>query len=230
MKKNAKIFYLILCFLVLITVQVYASTNNLVFKEGMKGREVSLIQQRLKELGYYYGKVDGIFGWRTKLAVMNFQKAKGLKVDGIVGYYTLRALNINLNNYNSYRGYEGRFSARDIELLAKLVYAEARGEPYIGQVAVAASVLNRVKSPFYPNSIPEVIFQIDGGHYQYSSVLDGQINLTPDETARQAVKDALAGYDPSLGAIGFYNPKKTNDGWVKQRPVTVIIGNHVFFK
>ncbi|KYO63986.1 cell wall hydrolase [Thermovenabulum gondwanense] len=228
MRKKMLIFFIILLMGILITSHVFASTSGIVLKEGMRGREVALLQQKLKELGYYYGSVDGVFGWRTKLAVMNFQRSRGLKVDGIAGYWTLRALNLSFDN--TYRGYEGRFSARDIELLARLVYAEARGEPYIGQVAVAASVLNRIKSPLYPNSIPEVIFQIEGGRYQYSCVPDGQINLVPDETARKAVYDALSGFDPSKGAIGYYNPKKTNDLWVRQRPVTVIIGDHVFFK
>ena len=138
----------------------------------------------------------------TTDALVRFQKVKGIAADGIAGPQTFRTLNIN----TSYRGSIGRFSARDIELIAKLVYAEARGEPYSGQVAVAATVLNRLKDPNYPKSISEIIFQVVDGYYQYSPVLDGQINLTPNETARKAVTDALSGVDPTGGATTFLIP------------------------
>lgn len=122
-------------------------------------------------------------------------------------------------------------SSSDVMLLAKLVTAESAGEPYEGQVAVAASVLNRVRSSQYPNTIPGVIYQVvDGRYYQYSPVLDGRINVSPTATALRAARDALNGWDPSYGAIGFYNPAKTSNWWVRTRPVTRVIGNHVFFK
>lgn len=122
------------------------------------------------------------------------------------------------------------FSAPELDLFARLVHAEAAGEPYAGQVAVAASVLNRLDSPLFPNTLTGVIYQVVSGFYQYSPVLDGRINLPANESARQAVRDALAGSDPSLGATGFYNPRKTTNAWVRQQPVTTIIGNHVFFR
>lgn len=200
-----------------------------VLREGCRGQDVAQLQTRLNSLGYWCGNVDGIFGPKTKNAVMSFQKAKGLKVDGIVGPQTLSALWGASTNTASRSG-SGRFSARDVEWLAKLVYAEARGESYTGQVAVAATVLNRVKSPVYPNTIYEVIFQRVNGFYQYCTVQDGQIYLTPNETARKAAQDAINGWDPSYGAIGFYNPAKTTNAWVRSRPVTVRIGNHVFYK
>ncbi|HHX73972.1 MAG TPA: LysM peptidoglycan-binding domain-containing protein [Firmicutes bacterium] len=121
-------------------------------------------------------------------------------------------------------------SAAEMDLLARLVHAEAGGEPYQGQVAVAATVLNRVDSPRYPSTITAVIYQVVDGHYQYSPVLDGRINLPATETARRAVAEALTGADPSLGATGFYNPRKTTNQWVRSQPVTVVIGNHVFFR
>lgn len=122
-------------------------------------------------------------------------------------------------------------SASDLELLARLVRAEAEGEPYEGQVAVAASVLNRLNDPRYPNTIWEIIYQVDQGkYYQYSPVMDGRINLPATATARKAVQDAVNGWDPSSGAIGFYNPAKTTNSWVKSHPVTTQIGNHVFYK
>ncbi|MCG0275902.1 MAG: spore cortex-lytic enzyme [Thermosediminibacteraceae bacterium] len=218
----------IACLFVFIGVSTAFAANlgDRILKEGSRGQDVAQLQYRLNSLGFWCGKVDGIFGPLTKNAVINFQKAYGLKVDGIVGPQTLKALGINTAS----RSGTGRFSARDIDLLARLVYAEARGEPYIGQVAVAATVLNRVKSPQYPNTISEVIFQKINGYYQYCTVQDGQIYLTPNETARKAAQDAIAGWDPTGGAIGFYNPAKTTNAWVRSRPVTTKIGNHIFYK
>ena len=123
-----------------------------------------------------------------------------------------------------------QYGQQDIDLLARLVHSEAAGEPYTGQVAVAASVLNRVKSSIYPNTLRSVIYQVAYGYYQYSPVLDGRINLPANRTAYQAVYEALNGSDPSLGALGFYNPRKTSNQWVRQQPVTTVIGNHVFFR
>jgi N-acetylmuramoyl-L-alanine amidase len=122
------------------------------------------------------------------------------------------------------------FSAAELDLFARLVHAESAGEPYVGQVAVAATVLNRVDSPRYPNTLTAVIYHVESGFYQYSPVLDGRINLPANETARRAVQDAVNGQDPSLGATGFYNPRKTSNVWVRQQPVTVTIANHVFFR
>ena len=132
---------------------------------------------------------------------------------------------------NSLPGRGGRtFSASELDLLARLVHAEAGGEPYQGQVAVAATVLNRLDSPQYPNTLSGVIYQVVNGYYQYSPVLDGRINLPANNTAHRAVAEALNGVDPSYGATGFYNPAKTTNQWVRQQPVTVTIGNHVFFR
>ncbi|MEW6524656.1 MAG: LysM peptidoglycan-binding domain-containing protein [Bacillota bacterium] len=123
-----------------------------------------------------------------------------------------------------------RYTSEELELLARLVYAEAAGEPYLGQVAVAASVLNRVRDPRYPNTVHGVIYQVVNGIYQYSPVMNGRINLAPNQTAYNAAREALSGSDPSRGANGFYNPARTSNQWVRQQPVTVVIGNHVFFR
>lgn len=125
----------------------------------------------------------------------------------------------------------GPLSATDIDLLARLVRAEAEGEPYEGQVAVAAAVLNRLSDPRYPNTIPGIIYQVlDGKYYQFCPVADGRINLPATTSSKRAVQDALKGWDPTGGAVGFYNPVTATNSWVRQRPVTAIIGNHVFFK
>jgi len=225
-KKAAKILLALTFFLIVTPVVMAAQLGDRMLMKGCIGDDVAELQRLLNAQGFWSGNNDGIFGDTTLDALIRFQKVKGINADGIVGPETLRALNVN----TSYRGSVGRFSARDIELIAKLVYAEARGEPYLGQVAVAASVLNRLRDPNYPNSISEIIFQVVDGYYQYSPVQDGQINLTPDDTARSAVLDALNGLDPTGGATTFYNPSKTNDYWVRTRTYLTTIGNHVFSK
>lgn len=126
-------------------------------------------------------------------------------------------------------GSTSTFSQNDVALLARLVSAESAGEPFSGQVAVAATILNRLKDPRYPKTIPGIIYQIDSGRYQYSPVLDGRINQPATASAFQAVQLAISGWDPSNGANGFYNPAKTSSAWVRSNPVTATIGDHVFF-
>ena len=173
------------------------------------------IQQRLKELGYYNGSIDGILGSQSVSAIKRFQRDYGLAVDGIVGSKTASAL--GLKNSTSQ-------SSSDLYLLAKCVYAEARGEPYVGQVAVAAVILNRVKSPEFPNSIAGVIYQ----PYAFTAVADGQINLEPDETAYNAARDAMNGWDPTYGCLFYYNPATATSSWIYSRQTVVTIGEHVF--
>lgn len=124
---------------------------------------------------------------------------------------------------------ETRHSDEDIELLARLVHAEAKGESYNGKVAVAATVLNRVRSNSYPGTIRGVIYQYNFG-YQYCPVRNGQINRPADEESRKAVREALRGKDPSRGALSFYNPAKSYNRWIRSRPHAVTIGNHIFVK
>ena len=179
------------------------------------------IQTKLKRWGYYTGNVDGIYGPLTKEAVKYFQRRNGLSVDGIVGPKTAAALGMTLSSSSSS---SSSISSSDLNLLAKCVYAEARGESYVGQVAIAAVVLNRVESPSFPNTIAGVIYQ----PYAFTAVDDGQINLTPNSTAYKAAQDALNGWDPTYGAIYYYNPATATSSWIWSRQTTVTIGNHVF--
>lgn len=179
------------------------------------------IQTKLKRWGYYIGNVDGIYGPLTKEAVKYFQRKNGLSVDGIVGPKTAAALGMTLSSSSSS---SSSISSSDLNLLAKCVYAEARGESYVGQVAIAAVVLNRVESPSFPNTIAGVIYQ----PYAFTAVDDGQINLTPNSTAYKAAQDALNGWDPTYGAIYYYNPATATSSWIWSRQTTVTIGNHVF--
>ena len=187
---------------------------------GDKGDQVTLIQQKLKQYGYFSGTVDGVFGKQTYDAVVWFQRKNGLKVDGAVGESTAAALGITLTGSVSAASY----NESETYLLGRLVHGEARGEPSVGQVAVAAVVLNRVKSPSFPNTISGVIYQSGA----FDAVSDGQINLTPDEDSLRAARDALNGWDPTGGCLYYYNPATATNGWIWSRTVQLSIGKHNF--
>ena len=187
---------------------------------GDKGDQVTLIQQKLKQNGYFSGTVDGVFGKQTYDAVVWFQRKNGLKVDGAVGESTAAALGITLTGSVSAASY----NESETYLLGRLVHGEARGEPYVGKVAVAAVVLNRVKSPSFPNTISGVIYQSGA----FDAVSDGQINLTPDEDSLRAARDALNGWDPTGGCLYYYNPATATNGWIWSRTVQLSIGKHNF--
>ncbi|MDD4275488.1 MAG: spore cortex-lytic enzyme [Clostridia bacterium] len=182
--------------------------------------ETRVIQQRLKNWGYYTGSVDGIYGSKTKSAVISFQKKNGLVADGIVGTKTASAIGITLSASSS----SSTATNSNLYLLARCIYAEARGEPYTGMVAVGAVVLNRVSSADFPNTISGVIYQ----PWAFTSVNDGQINLTPSQTAINAAQDAMNGWDPTYGCLFFYNPKTAQSQWIYSRKVVTTIGNHRF--
>lgn len=190
---------------------------------GSTGAEVRQIQTKLKNWGYYKGSVDGIFGSQTLAAVKSFQRKNGLAVDGIVGEKTLAALGINSSGNSSG---SSNTNSNDINLLARLIHGEARGESYIGKVAVGAVILNRMESSLFPNTMAGVIYQRGA----FDAVSDGQINLSPSSEARKAAQDAINGWDPSYGALYYFNPNTATNKWIWSRPVTVVIGNHRFCK
>ena len=205
-----------------------------VLRQGSSGGEVKEVQRRLKNWGYYTGAVDGIFGSGTKKAVIYFQQKNGLKADGIVGKATYKALGMN-DSYNALNGNTNAgssssgtngYTSSDVYLMAKAIYAEGRGESYTGQVAIGAVIMNRVKSPQFPNTIAGVIYQKGA----FTAVADGQINLEPNDTAYRAARDAMNGYDPTNGCLYYYNPAKTTNQWMLSKPVLLVIGNHSFFK
>lgn len=202
-------------------------------KVGSRGDEVKTLQTKLKRWGYYSGGIDGIFGSVTKAAVVYFQRTNGLAADGIVGPATAKALGMADTGGSGGGGTSdsggssgGGGSNNDMYLLARLIYGEARGEPYKGQVAVAAVVLNRVKSSEFPNSLSGVIYQKGA----FDAVSDGQINLSPDESCIKAARDAMNGWDPTGGCLYYYNPKTATNKWMLSKPVLLSIGNHSFFK
>lgn len=233
------------------------------FRYGAVGEDVYELQGRLKFLGYYYGNIDGSFGYQTLRAVKDFQYRFGMKVDGIVGPKTKLKLweatktwapteprqpsgggnaggggggggGANANMGETSTGgatpltpsNNAGMSENDIRIMANAVYGESRGEPYEGQVAVAAVILNRVRSPSFPNTVSGVIFQPGA----FTAVADGQIWLTPNDNAKKAVRDALGGWDPSGGCIYYFNPETATSQWIWSRPQVKTIGKHIFCK
>jgi N-acetylmuramoyl-L-alanine amidase len=206
-----------------------------VLRKGSTGGEVKELQRRLKMWGYYSGEVDGIYGSATVEAVKYFQRKNGLTVDGIAGKATFAALGMNDSvrvlekeqnaNYGT-GSYENTstYTSSDLYLLAKCIYAEARGESYTGQVAVGAVILNRVESSAFPNTIAGVIYQQGA----FTAVSDGQINLEPDSTAMNAAQDAINGWDPTYGCLYYYNPAVATSSWIFGRTTVTTIGKHVF--
>ena len=190
------------------------------YKKGSGGPTVSEIQTRLKNWGYYTGSVDGVYGSRTEKAVRWFQQKNGLSVDGQVGDLTLAALGIPPSGGTAEEG----DSSGSLDLLARLISAEARGEPYEGQVAVGAVVLNRVQHPSFPSSVAEVIYQPGA----FSCLDDGQFDEPVAESAYRAARDAVNGWDPSYGAIYYFNPSTATSKWIWSRPLIVNIGKHRF--
>lgn len=195
-----------------------------ILQHGSQGSDVTELQTRLKQLGYYTSPVDGKFGWNTYWAVRKFQADYGLKVDGKAGAQTWTALRNNTYTPSATTTPKG-FSDQDINLLVHLVHGEARGESYTGQVAVAAVVLNRVKSSQFPNTISGVIFEPRA----FTAVDDGQIWITPSSpNIRNAVLDAINGWDPSSGALYYFNPDTATSAWIWSRPQIKKIGKHIF--
>lgn len=196
---------------------ISANSADALSKMGSRGDEVRQIQQTLKDKGYYTGSVDGIFGVKTKAAVTAFQKENSLSADGIAGPKTLSALGINgLSNVN--------VGSSDYNLLARIISAEARGEPYSGQVAVGAVIMNRVKHPSFPDTISSVVYQKGA----FDCLSNGQADQPTAESAYRAAQEVLSGSDPSGGAIYYYNPKTATNAWIRSRPVVTTIGKHVF--
>ena len=195
-------------------------TVDAVSKNGSRGEEVKKIQTKLKNWGYCNGSIDGVYGWQTESAVKSFQKKNGLTADGVAGTKTLNAMGIFTSTNNN----ESSPNQASIDLLARVINGEARGEPYEGQVAVGAVVLNRVDHPSFPNSISGVVYQKGA----FTAVDDGQINAQMYASSHRAARDALNGWDPTGGAIYYYNPRTATNQWIRTREIICTIGKHVF--
>ncbi len=226
-----KTISLFLAFSLIIGICAIASSNQktsfeaqeVLSKLGSRGDEVRRIQTKLKSLGFFGGAIDGIYGVKTQRAVKAFQKSVGITADGVAGNKTLLYLGLG---GSSSSGGSGGYSSSDIYLLAKVIAAEARGESYTGQVAVGAVVLNRVDSSSFPDTVAGVVYQKGA----FSAVTDSNWSVSPDNTSRKAAQDAINGWDPSGGALYYYNPAKTSNQWIRTRPVITAIGRHLFCK
>ena len=220
-KSVISVLTVVALFFACISISAHSDSVSALSKLGSRGNEVRRIQTKLKELGYYKGSVDGIYGIATQKAVRSFQKNCGITADGIAGPKTLKFLGLG-----SSTGSAGGYSSSDVNLLAKLIAAEARGESYRGQVAVGAVVLNRVEHASFPDTIAGVIYQRGA----FSCVNDSNWYVSPDSNSVKAARDCINGWDPSGGAIYYYNPAKTSNSFMFSRPVITTIGNHVFCK
>ena len=238
-----KVYYRfkICLFFILIILAIYLGFNTIInpyrnavsaitFKYGSKGDYIYVIQDKLKRWGYYKGSIDGVYGYNTYLAVKAFQQKNGLKADGIAGNSTLVSLGIFIPGANTTNTYANVTSSRtttadeNVNLLARLINGESRGEPYEGQVAVGAVVLNRTRDSRFPKTIAGVIYQPGA----FTATVDGQINANIEQASINAARDALNGWDPSGGAIYYFNPAKTTSAWIWSRPLIKIIGKHRF--
>ena len=190
---------------------------------GSRGEQVSKVQRKLRQWGYYDGAVDGVFGQETYDAVVRFQRKNGLTADGVIGSATAEAMGLSVRTAAAVSSTASSYQS-DVELLARLIHGEARGEPYVGMVAVGAVVLNRVKSSRFPNTLAGVIYQSGA----FDAVSDGQINLAPNEQSRRAARDALNGWDPTGGCLYYYNPSTATSSWIWTREVRLNIGDHSF--
>lgn len=228
MKKRNRFFILVLLIGIIVSIFLFVvkiKSVQAISKYGSRGDEVIQIQTKLKNWGYYNGSVDGVYGSGTLAAVKSFQKKNGLTVDGIAGKKTLQAMGIFTSSTTSGSN-SNSISSSSLNLISRFVYAEARGEPYKGQVAVAAVILNRVKDSRFPNTVSGVVYQSGA----FTCVSDGQINLSPNETAKKAAQDAMNGWDPTYGAIYYFNPNTATNKWIWSRPMTITIGKHRFCK
>lgn len=228
MQKRSKRLCLALAVLLsvsMVLVALVPAVEAASYKKGSSGAVVTQIQAKLKSWGYYTGTVDGIYGSGTERAVRAFQQKNGLTVDGKAGDQTLAAMGLSAGGGNSSNsGGSGGASSSQVDLLARLISAEARGEPYSGQVAVGAVVLNRIKHPSFPNTLPGVIYQSGA----FTCITDGQFNQPVAESAYRAARDALNGVDPSGGAIYYFNPSTATSSWIWSRPLITVIGKHRF--
>ena len=230
MKRQKKRLCALLCTILLLNTLVLAFAQSALavsYRQGDSGSAVTTIQTKLKRWGYFDGPVDGIYGSKTSKAVRSFQRKNGLTADGVAGPATLKALGMEQTSQNSgssQTGSSGGNASGDVALLAKVISAEARGEPYDGQVAVGAVILNRIAHPSFPNTLAGVVYEPGA----FTCMVDGQIDQPIASSAYQAARDALNGADPSGGAIYYFNPVTATSAWIWSRPLLTVLGKHRF--
>ncbi len=224
-KRRVKlVLALVLVLLLNIAIILFAqSASAAIYKQGSRGEAVRDIQKVLQRTGHYSGSIDGIYGSKTTAAVKAFQRSVGIKVDGICGPVTLKYL--GLQHHSSGGGASASYN-NNYYLLARIISAEARGEPYKGQVAVGAVIMNRIRHPSFPNTLSGVIYQPGA----FTAIVDGQFNEPVAESAYRAATDALNGWDPTGGCIYYFNPSTATSKWIWSRPQVMRLGKHIFCK
>ncbi len=204
----------------IVIISLFQSAQAATYRQGSSGETVRTIQTKLTNWGYFSSPIDGIYGPKTAEAVRYFQRKNGLTVDGVVGPATLKALGMSTTGGSS----PASSQSNSVDLLARVISAEARGEPYSGQVAVGAVILNRVEHPSFPSTIAGVVYQPGA----FTCMVDGQFNQPVADSAYRAARDALNGSDPSGGAIYYFNPSTATSAWIWSRPLIKVIGKHRF--
>jgi len=225
MKKSIALFLMVILSISFISILYLDTSNAQTLAWGSSGEDVRLAQSKLKQWGYLEGSIDGVYGQSTYNAVIKFQKANGINADGVIGPQTRNALGMpSKTTQTTTPTSRGVSRSDDVHLLARAIHAESKGEPYLGQVAVGAVILNRVKHPSFPNTMAGVIYQ----PCAFEPVKNGTINETPSDSAYNAARDALNGWDPTGGAIYFWNPATATSPWIWSRKITLTIGKHVY--
>ncbi|MFW6238091.1 MAG: spore cortex-lytic enzyme [Halanaerobiales bacterium] len=231
-KKKYMIVILVLITFITLYISYTGQAQKRFLYYGVKNSDVRTLQRKLSQWNFYNGSIDGVFGSGTSQAVKEFQRKNGLQVDGLVGQETWQALGYRMESRAEEYGepeaqvaFSGGVNRYDnVEMIARLIHAEARGEPYEGQVAVGAVLLNRVDSPAFPNTISAVIYQ----PLAFESVANGQFNRSPTEENKRAARAAINGWDPTHGSLFFWNPSKPVNKWIWSRRTVRTIGSHVF--
>lgn len=231
MKRLKRVILLVIILSISFAAFIDGSYYTTVISPGLglnsMGRDVEDMQHRLKNWGYYKGEIDGFYGWDTFMAVKEFQKNYDLKDDGLAGRDTLFAMGMTKLARKS-AAYAQASGVGNEQLLARAINGEARGEPYEGQVAVGAVIMNRTRDAKFPKTIAGVIYQPGA----FTAVSDGQINVAidPKSTVVKAARDALNGWDPTNGCLYYWNPATATSKWIWSRKIVKKIGKHNFGK
>lgn len=225
------VLYLMIALMAYFSVVIYLAPYNKAVRAatyyyGSRGDTVYVIQKKLKNWGYYKGNIDGVYGYQTFTAVKSFQAKNGLAVDGVAGNKTLNAMGIMTSQSNTAQASKPKYNSsnQDLQLIARAINGEARGEPYEGQVAVGAVILNRLRDSRFPNTIAGIIYQPGA----FTAIADGQIHAAMEQNSIRAAQDALNGWDPSGGAVYYFNPNTATNAWIWSRPLIKVIGKHRF--
>lgn len=216
-KLSISAFAIFFCLAVIFNLVASGKAQPVYSARGSQGAEVEAIQRVLSDWGLFNAEITGYYGEKTEEAIIRFQRIKGLAQTGVADKATLQLLGVTIGQIPA-------ATEANVNLLARIISAEGRGEPYIGQVAIGAVIMNRIQHPSFPDTLAGIIYE----NGAFTAITDGQFNEPVAESAYSAARDALSGWDPTGGCIYYYNPAKTNDSFIKSRTVYKVIGAHYF--